>query len=116
MLYFVDNTPTKERKWKQSTQKKYAQSTMKHADIAWVPTKATVSMPTADTEPLETQRNQQESKASPINGMENETENFKPTTQGKSMYGNLKDRYDAYVEHMISLNLPYVDFDTWLNR
>ncbi len=32
------------------------------------------------------------------------------------MYGNLKDRYDAYVEHMISLNLPYVDFDTWLNR
>lgn len=32
------------------------------------------------------------------------------------MRGNLKDRYDIYVKAMIELGLPYVDFDTWLNR
>jgi len=28
----------------------------------------------------------------------------------------LKDRYNSYVKAMILLGLPYVDFDTWLNR
>tara|TARA_A100001515_G_scaffold130421_2_gene117657 strand:- start:1137 stop:1538 length:402 start_codon:yes stop_codon:yes gene_type:complete len=36
--------------------------------------------------------------------------------ENKAMRGNLKDRYDAYVKAMIDLGLPYVDFDTWLNR
>lgn len=31
-------------------------------------------------------------------------------------YGTLKDRYDCYVASMEALNLPYDDFDTWLNR
>ena len=30
--------------------------------------------------------------------------------------GTLKDRYNNYVRAMISMGLPYVDFDTWLNR
>ncbi len=30
--------------------------------------------------------------------------------------GTLRDRYLNYVEAMIDLGLPYVDFDTWLNR
>jgi hypothetical protein len=28
----------------------------------------------------------------------------------------LRDRYDNYVKAMIDMGLPYVDFDTWLNR
>ena len=32
------------------------------------------------------------------------------------MHGTLEDRYDTYVTAMIGLGLPYVDFDTWLNR
>jgi hypothetical protein len=28
----------------------------------------------------------------------------------------LKQRYLIYVDAMIDLGLPYVDFDTWLNR
>ena len=28
----------------------------------------------------------------------------------------LEDRYAIYVRCMIDLGLPYVDFDTWLNR
>jgi hypothetical protein len=32
------------------------------------------------------------------------------------MRGTLKDRYNCYVDAMIDLGLPYVDFDTWLNR
>ena len=30
--------------------------------------------------------------------------------------GTLRDRYEAYVRAMKDLGLPYVDFDTWLNR
>ncbi len=30
--------------------------------------------------------------------------------------GTLEVRYDNYVSAMISMGLPYVDFDTWLNR
>jgi len=30
--------------------------------------------------------------------------------------GTLEDRYDNYVEAMIAMGLPYIDFDTWLNR
>ena len=30
--------------------------------------------------------------------------------------GTLEDRYNNYVSAMISMGLPYVDFDTWLNR
>jgi hypothetical protein len=30
--------------------------------------------------------------------------------------GTLEDRYNNYVSAMISMCLPYVDFDTWLNR
>ena len=31
------------------------------------------------------------------------------------MTGTLEDRYDIYVDAMIDMGLPYVDFDTWLN-
>jgi hypothetical protein len=30
--------------------------------------------------------------------------------------GTLEDRYAIYVQCMIDLGKPYVDFDTWLNR
>lgn len=30
--------------------------------------------------------------------------------------GTLRDRYAAYVKAMKELGLPWVDFDTWLNR
>ena len=30
--------------------------------------------------------------------------------------GTLRDRYEAYVRAMQDLGLPFVDFDTWLNR
>ena len=30
------------------------------------------------------------------------------------MRGTLEDRYENYVNAMISMGLPYVDFDTWL--
>ena len=30
--------------------------------------------------------------------------------------GTLEDRYQNYVQCMIDLGQPYVDFDTWLNR
>jgi hypothetical protein len=32
------------------------------------------------------------------------------------MRGTLEDRYNIYVEAMIALDLPYIDFDTWLNQ
>jgi len=32
------------------------------------------------------------------------------------MKGTLEDRYNIYVDAMIALGQPYVDFDTWLNR
>lgn len=32
------------------------------------------------------------------------------------MKGSLRDRYEAYVRAMQELGLPWVDFDTWLNR
>ena len=28
----------------------------------------------------------------------------------------LEDRYSIYVDAMIDMGLPYVDFDAWLNR
>ena len=37
-----------------------------------------------------------------------------PTEQ--IMHGTLEDRYDIYVKAMVGLGLPYVDFDTWLDR
>ena len=30
--------------------------------------------------------------------------------------GTLRDRYAIYVKAMQELGLPWVDFDTWLNR
>ena len=32
------------------------------------------------------------------------------------MKGSLRDRYNIYVRAMQELGLPWVDFDTWLNR
>ena len=32
------------------------------------------------------------------------------------MKGSLRDRYNNYVRAMKELGLPWVDFDTWLNR
>ena len=33
-----------------------------------------------------------------------------------ALMGTLEDRYAIYVQCMIDLGQPYVDFDTWLNR
>jgi len=30
--------------------------------------------------------------------------------------GTLRDRYAVYVRSMQDLGLPFVDFDTWVNR
>ena len=32
------------------------------------------------------------------------------------MGDSIRYRYEIYVEAMIDLGLPYVDFDTWLQR
>jgi hypothetical protein len=39
-----------------------------------------------------------------------------PRRYGVPIRKNMEERYNIYVKSMAELGLPYVDFDTWLNR